>query len=156
MKTILFLLVIVSIIIGFIYYKHSCVVIEGNLEKEELVNPQANYVDSLELNTYNEKLNNLMEKLSETRQMLNNQKISNFMKIECKYKEPPSQERIGVTDDSEIFTITTTPKGPLLNDIEIEIPIGKQGPQGPPGDPGSKGKQGEKGPIGETGNCGNV
>lgn len=154
MKIILFLLVIISIIIGFVYYKHSCVVIEGNLEEQ--VNPQANYVDSLELNSYNEKLNNLMEKLSETRQMLNNQKISQFMKIECSQKKPPSQQRIGVADDSEIFTITTTPEGPLLNDINIEVPIGKQGPQGPPGDSGNKGEQGEKGPVGETGNCGNV
>ena len=78
------------------------------------------------------------------------------MKIECSQKEPPSQQRIGVADDSEIFTITTTPQGPLLNDINIEVPIGKQGPQGPPGDPGNKGEQGEKGPVGETGNCGNV
>ena len=153
MKIFLFLLVIVPIIIGLIYYKQSCVVIEGNLEE---VNPQANYVDSLELNTYNEKLNNLMEKLSKTRQMLNNQKISDFMKIECEYKESPSQQRIGVTDESEVFTIETTQNGPLSNTINIKVPIGKQGPQGPPGDQGVKGVKGEKGPIGETGNCGNV
>jgi|TARA_E500000178_G_scaffold354961_1_gene425827 hypothetical protein len=152
MKIILFLLVIISIIIAFLYHKKYSVVVEGNLE----VNPQANYVDSIELNTYNEKLNDLMKKLSETRQMLNKQKISEFMKIKCFKKEPPTEQRIGITDDSEIFTITTEKEGPLINNINIEVPIGKQGPQGPEGDKGNKGLQGDKGPIGETGNCGNV
>jgi hypothetical protein len=151
------------ILFYFIHWYYNSSVIENlvttpniAVDKGELIDIQSNYIDSIYLNKYSEKLSDLISKISKLRSTINDKKLSEFMKVISKYKEPISQTLIGVKNESEIFTITTTSEGALSNTINIEVPVGQKGLPGPPGDQGEKGEKGEKGPIGETGNCGSV
>jgi len=157
-----FLIVLFILIMCLIYYyfhlpiKENLVATPNLAASNVFINQQSDYVDSVYLNQYSEKLTNLMNQLNNLRSNLNETKLSEFMTFNCKYKTPPSVELIGVQNNSDIFSVDVSSNGPLSNTIIIEVPVGIKGPPGPPGNTGEKGETGDVGPIGETGNCGNV
>lgn len=167
-KTILMILFVTTvcfiILFYFIHWYSNSSIIEGNLvttpntavDKGSLIDPQSNYIDGIYLNQYDKKLSELINKISDLRNSVSDKSIHNFMKFNCKYKEPIEERLIGVKNDSKVFTATTTSEGALSNTINIEVPIGQKGLPGPQGDQGDEGEKGETGPIGVTGNCGSV
>lgn len=120
------------------------------------VNIQSDYVDSIYLNNYSEKLTELSKKISDLRNQVSEKSINEFMKVKSKYKTPPDTKLIGTQSLSEQFTVTTTQDGILSNTVDIEVPVGQKGVPGPPGDQGKKGEKGDEGPIGKTGNRGRI
>lgn len=122
----------------------------------ELINTEANYVDSIYLNNYDDKIKTLMTKISEMRSSVSEKNINNFIKFKCSYKKPVEKQLIGVKNDSDYFDVTNTSDGILSNTIHMEVPVGQKGVPGPQGDQGTHGIKGEQGAIGETGNCGSV
>ena len=159
---IFFTILCVLLIICFIYYYHNKPIKENlatspdTVTSSVVINQQSDYIDTKYLNQYSTKLNNLTNQLNDLRNSLNQKRLGDFMKFDCKYKEPPTTELIGVQNNSEMFSVDVSSNGPLSNIITIEVPVGKKGAPGPQGDMGEKGETGDVGPVGETGNCGNV
>ena len=159
---IFFTILCVLLILCFLYYYHNKPIKENlatspdTVTSSVVINQQSDYIDTNYLNQYSTKLNNLTNQLNDLRTVLNKKLLDKFMAFDCKYKEPPATELIGVQNNSEMFSVDVSANGPLSNTIVIEVPVGKKGVPGPQGDVGEKGETGDVGPIGETGNCGNV
>lgn len=158
---IFFAILCVLLIICFLFYynkpiKENLVASPDTVTSSDIVNQQADYIDTNYLNEYSKNLSELTTKCNDLRSSLNQKRLDDFMTFDCKYKTPPSTELIGVQNNSEMFSVDVSANGPLSNTIIIEVPVGKKGAPGPPGDMGEKGETGDVGPIGETGNCGNV
>jgi len=159
---IFFTILCVLLIICFIYYYHNKPIKENlatspdTVTSSDIVNQQSDYIDTNYLNNYSKNLSELTTKCNDLRSSLNQKRLGDFMTFDCKYKEPPSTELIGVQSSSEMFSVDVSSNGPLSNIITIEVPVGKKGAPGPQGDMGEKGETGDVGPVGETGNCGNV
>ena len=158
---IFFAILCVLLIICFLFYynkpiKENLVASPDTVTSSDIVNRQADYIDTNYLNEYSKNLSELTTKCNDLRNSLNQKRLGDFMTFDCKYKTPPSTELIGVQNNSEMFSVDVSANGPLSNTIIIEVPVGKKGAPGPPGDMGEKGETGDVGPIGETGNCGNV
>ena len=156
---------IVFIILYCIYYHYTPSIIEGAttsmtpaafVSEDDIINPNANLVDSLYLNEYTDKISSLITKFTNIRNDLNNIKKPDFIQLNCEYKTPPKNQRIGIPDNSQFFTVTTESNGVLTHTVNIEVPVGVKGPPGPQGDEGEEGVIGGQGETGETGNCGSI
>jgi hypothetical protein len=157
---------IVFILLYCIYYHYTpYIYLETTIEsmtpaalvpEDDIINPNANLVDSLYLNEYNDKISSLITKFTNIRNDLNNIKKPDFIQLNCEYKTPPKNQRIGIQDNSQSFTVTTESNGVLTHTVNIEVPVGVKGPPGPQGDEGEEGVTGSQGETGETGNCGSI
>ena len=145
-----YILFFCSVFIFFIiFYLLNCREIEPLTNRNEIVDPQSNLVDSVYLNQKNAKLLELQENLSNIRNILYKKKQAEILSIDVKQKQP---------DDKypDQFNVTIDKKDDFHHILHINNPIGNMGIPGQPGKNGQKGDEGPQGDKGVVGHCGAI
>ena len=145
-----YILFFCSVFIFFIiFYLLNHKEIEPLTNRNDIVDPQSNLVDSVYLNQKNAKLLELQENLSNIRNILYKKKQSEILSIDVKQKQP---------DDKypDKFNVTIEKKDGFSHVLHINNPIGNIGVPGQLGKNGQKGDEGPQGDTGVVGHCGAI